>query len=36
MLNVVKYDLHIADDSDCKRFMRRSLNVCNTENENNL
>lgn len=36
MLNMVKHDLHMTDDSDCKRIMRRSPNVCNTANENNL
>lgn len=36
MLKVVKYDLHMTDDSDSKRIMRRSPNVCNMANENNF
>lgn len=36
MLKVVKHDLHMIDDSDYKRIMWRSPNVCNTANENNF
>lgn len=36
MLKVVKYDLHMTDDGDCKRIMWCSPNGCNTANENNF
>lgn len=36
MLKLVRPDLHMTDDSDCKRIMWRSPNVCNTANENNF